>query len=91
MVNTSLDILYLSLAAGFIVLVVFISIALTYLIFLLRDLTKTMDKIEEITERVNEYLLVPVKFLSTILEYLGPFLDILKERMSKSRKKRSEE
>lgn len=90
MVQTSLDILYLALAAGFIVLVVFISITLTYVIFLLRDLTKTMDKVEEITERVNEYLLIPAKLVSTFISHAGPFIEMFRERFAKAKKKKSE-
>ena len=83
MIQSTLDILYLSLAIGFIVLVVFLSITLTYATFVLRDLSRVMHDVEEITDKVNEYILSPMRIANAIFENLKPFIAAFREKSGK--------
>lgn len=85
LVNSAVDILYLALAIGFIVLVVFVAITLMYLIMILRDVTKVVDNTKEITEKVNEYIVSPVKIATTIAGYMKPIIEALQERIHEKR------
>lgn len=89
MFNTSLDILYFSLAIGFIVLVIFLSITLMYAIFVLRDVSKITDKVTDIVDRVNDVVVAPLKFLHMFMDHVKPFIDKMREKGAK--RKRDEE
>lgn len=86
MITTSLDILYIALAIGFIVLVIFTSIALFYLVFIFRDLSKITDKVKETTDVLSGYVLSPVKFLYGLYEKLEPLIESVIEKASKKKK-----
>lgn len=94
MIQSSLDILYLSLALGFIVLVVFTSVMMMYLIMILRDITKVVDNAKDITDKVNEYIVSPVRIASQVAVYMKPVLEAVVNRFesqkesSASRKKK---
>jgi hypothetical protein len=83
MITTSLDVLYVSLAIGFIVLVIFFSIALFYLVFILRDVSKITDKAKDTTDTLSEYVLSPVKFIFGVYEKLEPIIENLIEKAKK--------
>ncbi|MEK7545265.1 MAG: DUF948 domain-containing protein [Patescibacteria group bacterium] len=82
MITTSLDVLYISLAGGFLILVIFLSIALMYLTFVLRDVSKVTHGIEEVTEKINQLVLTPFKILNTLFEHIGPFIEMLRSKAS---------
>lgn len=93
MINSTLDILYLSLAVGFIVLVVFLCISLMYMAFVLRDVAKVTEKVRSLVDKVNDVVLSPMRMLNTIFDQLKPFIESLRERGQKirSRKRPHEE
>lgn len=84
MITTSLDVLYISLAGGFLVLVIFLSIALLYLTFVLRDISKVTHGVHEVTEKVNQLILSPFKILNTLFEHIGPFIEMLRQKATNS-------
>lgn len=86
MIATSLDVLYIALAIGFIVLVIFLSISLFYLIFILRDVSKITDKAKDTTDALSAYVLSPVKFFYGLYEKLEPLIEALVEKYSKRKK-----
>lgn len=86
MIATSLDVLYIALAVGFIILVIFLSISLFYLIFILRDISKITDKAKDTTDVLSEYVLSPVKFFYGLYEKLEPLITALVEKYSKRKK-----
>lgn len=85
MITTSLDVLYISLALGFIVLVIFLSISLFYLIFILRDVSKITDKAKDTTDVLSEYVLSPVRFFYGLYEKLEPLIEALVAKYSKKK------
>lgn len=92
MITSALDILYISLAVGFIVLVIFLSITLLYTIFILRDVSSVTDDVKEITGRVNEVVITPLNGFHFLIEQMRPYLEnafhmIAEKAMSKKGKK----
>lgn len=76
----SIDFLYIALGVGFLLLTIFGSIAIFYLIFILRDVTKIIDNVRETAERVNEYILSPIKVANAVIERAKPIYDAIKEK-----------
>lgn len=80
MITSSLDILYLALAIAAIILTIFIAITLAYAIFILRDISKVLSDVQELVGRVNDIVLKPLKFISTISSYIKPFIEKAKKK-----------
>ena len=79
MIETSQDVLYISLAAGFLLLSVFGSMALLYLVLVLRDVTKITDKLKGIVGTVNDYVLKPAEIAMTFKKVVWPAIQKLRE------------
>lgn len=86
MFATSGDILNMSLAIGFIVLVIFLSLLIFYAILILRDVSKVMDDIEEIVTRVRTTIVQPLKAVDYIIEKAKPYIETVLERKMKEKK-----
>ncbi len=87
MITTSLDVLYISLAIGFLVFVIFACIAIFYLILILRDVTKVVDNVQELVDRVHKTIVQPLRAIDYIVERATPFIETIVERKVKSRTK----
>ena len=83
----ALDILFLTLSVCIALLTVFLSIALMYLVSILRDAVKISDKVEEIVEKVDKYITKPLLMTKAIVEFVAPFIQAAEEKV-KPRKKR---
>lgn len=81
MFETTKDILYISLAGGFVLLVIFLCVTLIYLILILRDANKISSKIKDTSEKINNYVLQPVKIASRLIESLHPIVDIIEKKI----------
>lgn len=81
MFETTKDILYISLAGGFILLVIFLCVTLIYLILILRDFSKISSKIKDTTERVNNYIIQPIRIAGRLIENLHPIVDIIEKKI----------
>lgn len=88
MITTSLDVLYISLAVGFIVLVIFLAITLLYTIFILRDVSGVTNDVKEVTERVNQVVVSPLRLAQTIIEHVKPYIEAAVERGTTKRSTR---
>lgn len=80
MFATSGDILNMSLAIGFIVLVIFLSILIFYGIMILRDVSRTTDKVEEVVDRVHRTITEPLRALDYLIDKAKPYLELLVEK-----------
>jgi predicted permease len=69
MFATSQDILNLALAIGFSLIALFLSIALFYAIFVLRDLSQATTAIRSAASKVNNVIVQPLKVLKSIFEH----------------------
>ncbi|MFA4890850.1 MAG: hypothetical protein WC604_00635 [Candidatus Gracilibacteria bacterium] len=85
MFETSADIMKMSFAIGFIILVVFLSMTLLYAIFILRDVSKILDDVKEVTEKVRVSVISPLKAMNVVIEKITPFVNRILD-MKKKRK-----
>ena len=76
----------MSLAIGFIILVIFLSLLIFYAILILRDVSKVMDDIEEIVTRVRTTIVQPLKAVDYIIEKAKPYVETVLERRMKEKK-----
>lgn len=86
MFATSGDILNMSLAIGFIILVIFLSFLIFYAVLILRDVSKVMDDVEEVVSRVRTTIVQPLKAVDYIVEKAKPYVETVIERKMKEKK-----
>lgn len=79
MFASSGDILNMSLAIGFIVLVIFLSMLIFYAILILRDTSKVLDSVEEVVTRVRTTIVQPLKAVDFLIEKLTPYIETIVE------------
>jgi len=83
---TSLDFLYIALGIGFLFLVVFVCVMIVFLILILRDVNKVTENVKEASDRVNDYIMEPMRFLEKFLSrftFLSAIFDRVKAEMDK--------
>jgi len=80
MITTSLDILYIVLAAVILLIGILLAIAILYLIFLLRDASKASYFMKDTAEKVNEFVYKPLMLAQSIMDKVAPILEAMKER-----------
>lgn len=68
MYNSPIEVLYLVLSIGAILLVIFLVLALYHLITILRNVNKVTSKAKDTVELVNHYLWQPIKIALMIIE-----------------------
>lgn len=81
--------LYIVLSIAVALLTVFLCVTLIYLILILRDASKMLEKIRETVDRVNAFILKPVSLASSIVDHVRPYIESALERRGESKKKRS--
>jgi uncharacterized protein YoxC len=86
MFATSGDILNMSLAIGFIVLVIFLSLLCFYAILILRDVSKVVDDVEEVTHKVKSTIVEPLRAVDFLMEKAKPYIDMVLEKRAKARR-----
>lgn len=87
MFATSSDVLNISLAGGFVLLVVFLCVALFYLILILRDTSKMMDDAKNVVDRVHNAIIEPLRLVDFLIEKARPYLEAALEKRMKGKKK----
>ena len=88
MFATSQDVLNMSLAIGFIVLVIFLCILIFYAILILRDTNKVMEDVAEIVQRVRKTIVEPLRAVDYLIEKAKPYIDSVLDRKEAEKKKR---
>jgi hypothetical protein len=87
MFATSGDILNISLALGFIVLVIFLSILIFYTILVMRDVSKMTDDSRELVDRIHDTVMGPLKAVDFIVEKVKPYIEsAIENRFGKGKK-----
>lgn len=86
MFATSGDILNMSLAIGFIILVIFLCLLCFYLILILRDVSKVVDEVTGIVSRVHSTIVEPLKAIDFIFEKARPYIEMAAEKWTQARK-----
>lgn len=83
--------MYIAISIAVLLLGVFGSMALFYLILILRDASKMTEQVRETADRINEYILSPLRIVNTLVEKFKPYFDSFAEKkeemMEKAKKK----
>jgi uncharacterized protein YoxC len=74
--------LFIVLAISVAILTIFLAVVLIYLILVLRDASKILDKTRDVVEKVNNFVVKPVKLASNIFEHIRPMIERLVEQAS---------
>lgn len=86
MFATSADVLNISIAFGFVILVIFLSIMVFYAILILRDISKVVEDVEDVTNRVRTTIVEPLKAVDFLVEKVRPYVESLVEMRSQAKK-----
>ncbi len=81
--------LYVVLSIAAALLTIFLCVTLIYLILILRDVSKMLEKIRETVDRVNTFILKPVSLASSIVDHVRPLIESALEKRGEGRKRRS--
>jgi uncharacterized protein YoxC len=79
------DILFLTLSVSVAIVSIFLSVTLVYLLFILRDVVKVTDKVQNLVEKVDTYITKPLLLTKSIIEFLSPFVEGAKDKIKKRR------
>ncbi len=88
MFETSKDILNIVLAVGFGLIAVFLSIALFYAIFVLRDLGETTKAMKKVAKQANSMIIQPAKFMSFLFSKAKTIAEIVEKNVVKKAQKK---
>jgi len=86
MFATSGDMLRMAGAIGIILLVIFICMTLLYVIFILRDVSKILDDVQDISNKVKVSIVSPLKAANYLIEKITPYINQILEMKKKGRK-----
>ncbi len=78
---TPLDLLYITLAIAIALMAIFLCITLVYMILILRDVNKVVDTAKDTVEKVNLYVMKPIKAAQNMGKYMGPVIKIVEEKI----------
>ena len=87
MFETSKDILNISLAVGFGLIALFLSIALFQAIFVLRDVNELTRVLKKTAKKANDVLIQPTKFLTFLFSKARTIVEIVEKQVEKKTKK----
>lgn len=87
MFGSSQDTLFVVLTVAVALLTVFLCVTLLYLILVLRDASKIVEKAKDTVEKVNAFVVKPVKFASLLFDQLRPLIERMVEGHSKHGRK----
>ncbi|MCK9186096.1 hypothetical protein M0P48_01520 [Candidatus Gracilibacteria bacterium] len=76
MFSTSADILNMSLAIGFIILVIFLSITLFYAILILRDFSHVSNEVKTTVQKIHATIAQPLMAIEFIVEKIRPYIEM---------------
>lgn len=81
-----INILYLTLSVSVTLITIFLSLTLIYLMFILRDVSKAIDSIKDIIEKVDTYITKPILLTKSIVEFIMPFIHKANEKVHGKKK-----
>lgn len=87
MPGASQETLYLVLSVSIALLTIFFCVVLMYLILVLRDTSKILEKGRDTVEKINTFVVKPVHLVTTIIDQVRPLIERAVKRV---RKKKSE-
>jgi hypothetical protein len=88
MFQTSQDLLNLAFAVGFSLIAVFLSIALYYTIFVLRDLSETTKAIKHTAKEIDNLVIQPARMFSFVLDKVRDVAGLVENHLATKKRKR---
>lgn len=88
MFETTKDILNIVLAAGFGLIALFLSIALFYAIFILRDLSETTKALKSTAKQINTLIVQPTKIAAMLYGKIKKIADMVEKQVAKKARKK---
>ncbi len=83
---STLDFLYLTLAVGFIILVIVGCVALIHVTLIIRDLRKISNTAGNLTENFHNIVATPLFYFGRIAETIGPKIEeLIEKKLNKKR------
>lgn len=79
--------LYVVLTIAIALLTIFLCVTLIYLILILRDASKMIEKVRETVDKVNTFILKPVSLAATIVDHVRPLIEAALARRASEGKK----
>ncbi len=80
MFATSGDVLKMSLALGVVVLTIFLSILIFYLILIARDVSKMTEDAEAVVHKVKKTIIKPLSVVDYVLTKVQPIIESVFEK-----------
>lgn len=80
MFTSSVDFLYFSLALVIILVGILLAIAIIYLIFILRDVSKTTYLLRDTLKQINDFVYRPIMIANSIVDKIGPIIEAAHRR-----------
>jgi len=77
----SLDFLHIALGAGALLLSVFLSVVLVFLILILKDFVAITKSLKSSSEKIEDYVMQPARVIQNVFEKVG-FLSVLYNKIS---------
>ncbi|EKD63542.1 MAG: hypothetical protein ACD_51C00259G0015 [uncultured bacterium] len=78
---TPIDLLYITLAIAASLVTLFLCITLIYLILILRDANKVVSSAKDTVEKINLYVMKPVRAVQNMGKYMGPIIKIVEKKI----------
>lgn len=78
---TPIDLLYITLAIAASLVTLFLCITLIYLILILRDANKVVASAKDTAEKINIYVMKPVRAVQNMGKYMGPIIKIVEKKL----------
>lgn len=75
------DTFYLVLSVAVVLLTIFLSIVLVYAMFILRDINKVTQSLKDTAEKVNHYVMQPIRLANQLAGYIRPLWEKMEERL----------
>lgn len=88
MFNDSQTTLYIVLTIAVALLTIFFCVTLIYLILILRDSSKMLEKLRNTIEKLNDFVLKPVGLISTVVDHVRPLIENALERRAAAARRR---
>ncbi|MBI5413350.1 hypothetical protein HZA42_03325 [Candidatus Peregrinibacteria bacterium] len=79
---------YIVLTVAIALLTVFLSVTLIYVILILRDINKVVEKVRDTVDRINTFILKPVSLASSIVDHIRPLIETALERREEAHQKK---
>ena len=81
------DLLFVILAVAVSLLSIFFSIALIYVVMILRDINRATDAMRDSAERIHGMIIKPIKMTHEILKYAKPVVEVVEDRLRQQEEK----